>query len=309
MKIVFMGTPDFAVVSLKTLISNKHHVTAIVTVPDKPKGRGLKVIASPVKQVALENGIEILQPVSLRDEDFIQRLKPLQADVYIVVAFRILPREVFNIPKLGTINLHASLLPKYRGAAPINWAIINGETETGVTTILIDEKVDTGNMLLQQKVNISEERTSGQLYDLLAEVGSDVLIKTLDKLAAGKLEVIKQDNTLVTKAPKLDKNLCHVNFNQNAKDVYNLIRGLNPYPAAFVLHKDKQIKVFGCKIEESYTADVQPGTIIKKSKNEFILSCADGAISFDEVQLQGKRRMSVKDFFNGYNLEVGEQLR
>ena len=304
-----MGTPDFAVVSLKKLIEKKHHISAVVTVPDKPKGRGLKVIASPVKQLALQHNIDILQPVTLKDRDFIQQLSKIEADVYIVVAFRVLPQEVFNIPKLGTINLHASLLPKYRGAAPINWAIINGETETGVTTILIDENVDTGNMLLQKKIQITKNMTAGELHDILAEVGADMLIKTLDKLSAGTLKIEKQDNSHATKAPKIDKDLCHVNFNQSATDVYNLIRGLNPYPAAYVYHNNKQIKIYSCMVDSLNPKDVLPGTVIGKSKSDFRVACAEGAISVNEVQLQGKRRMGVKDFFNGYNIEKGDQLK
>jgi len=304
-----MGTPDFAVVSLKKLIANKHQITAVVTVPDKPKGRGLKIIGSPIKQIALENNIKILQPQKLKDDSFIHQLKQLEADVYIVVAFRILPSEVFSIPKLGTINLHASLLPKYRGAAPINWAIINGESETGVTTILIDEKIDTGNMLMQKKVKISDDMTAGALHDVLAEVGADILNKTLDKLSAGTLTIEKQDNTLATKAPKLDKALCHVDFNQPAKNVYNLIRGLNPYPAAFIYHHDKQIKLFDCSVVNLNCVNDQPGTVIDASKSDFTISCAQGCVSVKEVQLQGKRRMSVKDFFNGYHLEIGEHLK
>jgi methionyl-tRNA formyltransferase len=308
MNIVFMGTPDFAVVSLKALINNKHHISAVVTVPDKPKGRGLKIYSSPVKQVAVDNSIKVLQPVSLKDENFIQQLKQFKADVYIVVAFRILPKDVFSIPKLGTINLHASMLPKYRGAAPINWAIINGEKETGVTTILIDEKVDTGNMLLQRKVKIGKDMTAGQLHDILAEEGSIILIKTLDKLAAGTLEIEKQDDSLASKAPKLSKELGRIDFNQSAQNVYNLIRGLNPYPAAYVIHGDKQIKIFGCAIEKYNPEELLPGSVIKKSKNNFTVACAEGAVVIDEVQLQGKRRMSVKDFFNGYNMEIGEKF-
>jgi methionyl-tRNA formyltransferase len=309
MKIVFMGTPDFAVISLKKLIEKRHQITAVVTVPDKPKGRGLKVLGSPVKQHALKHNIDVLQPRSLLDKDFIQKLKKVEADVYIVVAFRILPPEVFNIPKLGTINLHASLLPKYRGAAPINWAIINGESETGVTTILIDEKVDTGNMLLQKKVQITEDMTAGELHDILAEIGADVLIKTLDKLSAGTLKIIKQDNSLATKAPKINKDICHVNFNKSAMDVYNLIRGLNPYPAAYVYHNDKQIKIYNCKVENLDLKNVVPGRVIETSKYDFKVSCAQGSISINEVQLQGKRRMLVKDFFNGYNINIGAQLK
>lgn len=303
-----MGTPDFAVVSLKKLIEKKHRISAVVTVPDKPKGRGLKVIGSPVKQLVLEHNIKILQPEKLKEPDFIQQLKQFEADVYIVVAFRILPPEVFSIPTLGTINLHASLLPKYRGAAPINWAIIQGESETGVTTILIDAKVDTGNMLMQKKVRIEDDMTAGELHNVLAEVGADVLIETINKLSSGKLKVETQDNSLATKAPKLNKEMCHINFNQSAKNIYNLIRGLNPYPAAFFYHNAKQIKTYSCQVTENTKEDVLPGTVIEKTKTDFTVACTEGSIVIREVQLEGKRRMAVKDFFNGYNIDKGEKL-
>jgi len=279
---------------------------AVVTVPDKPQGRGQKLMPSPVKKAAMRNEIEVLQPASLQEPEFFNRLKEIDADVYVVVAFKILPKEIFALPENGAVNLHASLLPKYRGAAPINWAIIKGEQETGVTTILIDENVDTGNMLLQKKVSIEEDMTAGQLHDILADVGAGILIETLDQMAEGSINITKQDNSQATKAPKLTKELCHIDFNQPAVNVYNLIRGLNPYPGAFAFHKGRQIKIYTCKPSMKNSGNSDPGTVIQKSKNDFTLSCRDGAIVVSEVQLEGKRRMTVREFFNGYSIETGD---
>lgn len=304
-----MGTPQFAVVSLNKLHQGGIDIIAVVTAPDKPVGRGLKLLPSPVKIKSQELSIPVLQPTDLKDPSFLSKIDELNPDLMIIVAFRILPEVLFSKATSGAVNLHGSLLPKYRGAAPINWAIINGEKETGVTTILIDEKVDTGNMLLQKQVELNEDMTAGQLHDILAEVGSRTLIETLDKLAAGTLQAKKQDDALATKAPKLNKELCHISFDQRAESVYNLIRGLNPYPAAFVFHKGKQIKIFGCKIGKSFQMHNSPGIVINKSKSEFKVACKTGSILIDEVQLQGKRRMSVKDFFNGYNIEIGDILK
>ncbi len=308
MRLVFMGTPDFARVSLEKLLKSDHEVAAVVTVPDKPKGRGLKLWASPVKQLALASGLPILQPQSLKDADFIAQLKTINADLFVVVAFRILPPEVFTIPPKGTINLHASLLPKYRGAAPINWAIINGETETGVTTIVINERVDQGNILLQRRVSIHPDMTAGELHDVLAEVGAELLIETVNQLSTGNIEPKVQEPSLISKAPKISKEICHLNFNQPASRVHNWIRGLSPYPGAFAFWQDKLIKLFRSQpLEINYTT-AEPGTIVKVMKNAFSVSCASGIIDIFEVQLQGKKRMSVRDFLNGQLLEEGQRL-
>ena len=308
MRLIFMGTPDFARVSLKKLLESKHEVLAVVTVPDKPKGRGLKLQPSPVKEFAVANQLPVFQPESLKDPEFIQTLKNFNADAFVVVAFRILPREVFTIPPKGTINLHASLLPKYRGAAPINWAIINGETETGVTTIFINERVDQGNILLQERVPIGPDMTAGELHDVLADVGADLLVKTLDQLESEGIKPKKQDPSLVSKAPKITKEICHLNFNQSAQQVHNWIRGLSPYPAAFAYWNGKLLKLFRSRPVAAGDSNAEPGTIVMVMKNAFSVQCASGIIDIFEVQLQGKKKMSVEAFLNGQSLKKGDQL-
>ncbi len=308
MRLIFMGTPDFARVSLKKLLESNHEVLAVVTVPDKPKGRGLKLQPSPVKEFAVANQLPVFQPESLKDPEFIQTLKNFNADAFVVVAFRILPREVFTIPPKGTINLHASLLPKYRGAAPINWAIINGETETGVTTIFINERVDQGNILLQERVPIGPDMTAGELHDVLADVGADLLVKTLDQLESEGIKPKKQDPSLVSKAPKITKEICHLNFNQSAQQVHNWIRGLSPYPAAFAYWNGKLLKLFRSRPVAAGDSNAEPGTIVMVMKNAFSVQCASGIIDIFEVQLQGKKKMSVEAFLNGQSLKKGDQL-
>ncbi len=308
MRLIFMGTPDFARVSLKKLLESNHEVLAVVTVPDKPKGRGLKLQPSPVKEFAVANQLPVFQPESLKDPEFIQTLKNFNADVFVVVAFRILPREVFTIPPKGTINLHASLLPKYRGAAPINWAIINGETETGVTTIFINERVDQGNILLQERVPIGPDMTAGELHDVLADVGADLLVKTLNQLESEGIKPKKQDPSLVSKAPKITKEICHLNFNQSAQQVHNWIRGLSPYPAAFAYWNGKLLKLFRSRPVAAGDSNAEPGTIVMVMKNAFSVQCASGIIDIFEVQLQGKKRMSVEAFLNGQPLKKGDRL-
>ncbi len=303
-----MGTPDFARTSLKKLIHSPHEVVAVVTVPDKPQGRGQKVQPSPVKQLAVDLGLPVLQPVKLRDPQFVEQLKQFNADAFVVVAFKILPPEVFNIPPKGTVNLHASLLPRYRGAAPINWAIINGETETGVTTILINERIDQGNMLLQKSVPIAPDMTAGELHDLLAEIGADVLVETLNRLEANDIAPVKQDEGQATRAPKITREICHLNFNQTAQKVHNWIRGLSPYPAAYCYWQGKLLKIFRSRPVSRLLDDVPPGTVVKVFKNGFTVKCASGAVDIFEVQVQGKRRMTVEDFLNGYRLRAGQLL-
>ncbi len=308
MRLIFMGTPDFARVSLKKLLESKHEVLAVVTVPDKPKGRGLKLQSSAVKEFAVARQLPVLQPASLKDPEFIQTLKNFNADAFVVVAFRILPREVFTIPPKGTINLHASLLPKYRGAAPINWAIINGETETGVTTIFINERVDQGNILLQERVPIGPDMTAGELHDILADVGADLLVKTLNQLEAEGITPTEQDPSLVSKAPKITKEICHLNFNQSAQQVHNWIRGLSPYPAAFAYWNGKLLKLFRSRPVAAGDSNAEPGTIVMVMKNAFSVQCASGIIDIFEVQLQGKKKMSVEAFLNGQPLKKGDRL-
>jgi methionyl-tRNA formyltransferase len=308
MKIVFMGTPDFAVVSLLKLIGSKHEVTAIVTIPDKAQGRGLKVKSSAVKKAALQNGIETLQPSKLDDPVFIKRLNEIKADIFVVVAFRILPESVFSIPSYGTVNVHASLLPKFRGAAPINWAIIKGEKESGVTTMLINKKVDTGNILIQRKTAIASSMNAGQLHDALAESGANLLLETLEQIESNAIKPLTQNDVEATAAPKIKKETCHLNFQQPVQDVYNLVRGLNPYPAAFSYHNKKFLKIYKSSISNELSHKSTPGTVVNIKKDCFTVSCLDGALDIFEVQLEGKKRMSVKDFFNGYKIELGDRL-
>ena len=308
MNVVFMGTPAFAVESLKALIHSSHKVQAVVTVPDKPQGRGQAVRPSPMKVAAQESRIPVLQPVSLKEPRFVEKLSTFEADVFVVVAFRILPVEVFTIPPKGTVNIHASLLPRYRGAAPINWAIINGETETGVTSILIDEKVDTGHILLQKKTKILPDMNAGELHDILATLGADLLIQTLDRMERNSIQPKPQDNHTASKAPKITKELCHISFDQPSTKVHNLIRGLSPYPAAFSYLHGQQLKLLKSQIVPvNYP---QPaGTICAMGKEYFDVACADGAIRLLEVQPQGKKRMKVRDFLNGYSIDIGNHLQ
>ncbi len=237
MKIVFMGTPDFAIPSLKAIYQSKYDLIAVVTTPDKERGRGQKVTFTPVKQFAVENNIPVYQPEKLKGNDeFVNQMKELQPDLFVVVAFRILPKEIFEIPKYGSFNLHASLLPKYRGAAPIQWAIIKGETETGLTTFKLAEKVDTGNIYLQVKVPIHPEDNFGTLHDRLSELGADVIMQTISLIESGNYQLLPQDDSLASPAPKITKEICKIDWNKPAEEIHNLVRGLSPYPAAFFIH-------------------------------------------------------------------------
>lgn len=304
-----MGTPDFAVASLNKLIAAGHEVAAVVTVPDKPKGRGQVLQPSAVKKAALTHGIPVLQPGKLKDDAFINDLRILDAELFVVVAFRILPREVFTIPLRGTLNVHASLLPKYRGAAPINWAIINGEKETGVTTMIIDEKVDTGGTLLQRSVPIFTETTAGELHDVLAKTGAELLIETVSKLQKNEITPLEQHHQLATRAPKITKEICRLNFNQSAEKVHNNIRGLSPYPASLCLLDDNVLKIYKASVTENRDNHDSPGKILNVKKHSFFVACNPGILEITEIQLQGKRRMSVADFLNGFSLLPGAILK
>lgn len=303
-----MGTPDFAVAPLQNIEENGFNVVGVITVADKPAGRGRKLRQSPVKVYAENNGIEVLQPTNLKDPSFIEELKNLNADLQIVVAFRMLPEIVWNMPRLGTFNLHASLLPNYRGAAPINWAIINGEKETGVSTFFLEHKIDTGNILLQKKVNIEYADNAGSLHDKLMNEGSVLVVDTLNALLKDELKPINQkeiikDEQLLKEAPKLFKENCKIDFSMNTIEVYNFIRGLSPYPAAFTTitlqnGDSKTLKVF--KVEE-LNANGVAGTI-KSNTSELIIYTNDSAIRLLELQLEGKKRMKVDEFLRGTKL-------
>ncbi len=305
-KIVFMGTPEFAVPSLDILVKNGFNVACVVTVPDKPQGRGLKLSQSEVKKYALEHNLPILQPEKLKDEKFIKYLEELSPDIIVVVAFRILPREVYSLAKLGAFNLHASLLPKYRGAAPINWAIINGETKTGVTTFFLDDKVDTGNIIFQEEVDINSDETAGDLHDKLMQIGANLVLKTVHAILNNNAPRIQQSDLKATPAPKIFKEHCKIDWNNPMEKIHNLIRGLSPYPAAFTTYKGKIIKIY--KSEKSNTkVDLLPGSVLV-TKEDLFVACNDSYLKIIELQLEGKKRLKTEEFLRGFNFQKEDTL-
>lgn len=303
MRVVFMGTPGFAAASLNEIHTNStHEVVGVVTVADKPSGRGQKMNISEVKKYALEHDLPLLQPEKLRDEQFIADLKALNADVFVVVAFRMLPQIVWSIPAKGTFNLHGSLLPQYRGAAPINWAVMNGEQKTGVTTFLINEDIDTGNILLADEVTINENDNVGVIHDQLMEVGAKLVVTTLDGLATDSLKPHPQDETIELKhAPKIFKEDCKIDWNQSMENIHNKIRGLSPYPCAWTTYGNednfKSLKIYGgVKTQEDKQGDLFE---LIRTKNNLYVNLQDGMYEITELQPEGKRRMNAKDFING----------
>ncbi len=302
LRIVFMGTPDFAVGILDSILKNNYEVVGVITAADKPAGRGQKIKYSAVKEYALANNLNLLQPTNLKDESFLAELKSLNANLQVVVAFRMLPKVVWEMPKLGTFNLHASLLPNYRGAAPINWAIINGETKTGVTTFFIDDKIDTGAMILSAETAIDPNENVGQLHDRLMHLGSETVIKTLALLEKGQVQtIIQTDTDDIKTAYKLNKENCKIDWNKSATEIHNLIRGLNPYPASWCFFTDKNqewnVKIYESKIStESHTHEA--GTIIS-SKKELKIAVKDGFIQVLSLQFPGKKKMSTGELLNG----------
>ncbi len=309
MKIVFMGTPEFAVASLDILVQNGYTIVGVVTVPDKPAGRGQQLQQSAIKKYALEKGLHLMQPEKLKDENFITELKSLQADLQLVVAFRMLPEIVWDMPPLGTYNLHGSLLPKYRGAAPINWAVINGESESGVTTFKLKHEIDTGNMLFQAKAPISKTTTAGELHDNLMQVGADLILKTVRAIESGNYELKPQDDTQSIHAPKLFKETCKINWNNPAEKIHNLIRGLSPYPTAFTEYVDKNNQTVGVKIFLSEVEDTQHtdaiGSVLSDNKSYLKVACTDGYINIKELQIAGKKRMLVAELLKGFKIDNG----
>lgn len=306
-KIIFMGTPHFAVESLRALIKNNFNVVAVITAPDKPAGRGRKIQESAVKKYALQKNLNILQPKNLKDPEFISLLQKLKADLQLVVAFRMLPEIVLNMPKFGTINLHASLLPQYRGAAPINRAIINGEKETGITTFFIEKQIDTGNILFQEKIPINENENAGELHDKLMYAGADLVVKTVNAIKDGSYKTIKQKSLIthyIKPAPKINKQDCKINWDNSVHNIYNFIRGLSPYPTAWTQinsSEDKKyyLKIFKTiKIAEKH--NLKSGEIISDNKNYFKIAGNDGFLDIRELQLEGKKRLSTEEFLKGF---------
>lgn len=311
LRIVFMGTPDFAVGILKEIVAAKINIVGVVTAPDKPAGRGRKPMISVVKQYAISQNIKVLQPTNLKDESFLTELKKLNANLQVVVAFRMLPKQVWQMPELGTFNLHASLLPQYRGAAPINWAIINREIKTGVTTFFIDEKIDTGAIIAKQEVLIAEKETAGTLHDKLMTRGSELVLKTIDLIANGNAIPIPQPKIEnLNDAPKLTPENTQIDWTKTTREIEALIRGLSPYPTAWsMLHNNKEtvkVKIFTADAEiESH--NLKPGTI-ETSKKEMKVACKDGFIGIKEIQLPGKRRMDIISLLNGYSFAEDAKL-
>lgn len=304
-----MGTPHFAIPSLKTLLENRYDVAAVVTTPDRPRGRGQQVAPSPVKAFALQHHLTLLQPENLSDPSIISSLRFLNADLFVVVAFRILPKEVYTIPPKGSFNLHASLLPKYRGAAPINWAIIRGETETGVTTFFLQDKVDTGSIILQARVRIGPDETAGELHDKLAQVGAEIVLQTVRLIELDRVTVRPQDDSLATTAPKIFKEDCRIRWEQTSAQVHNLVRGLSPYPAAWTLHNGKLLKIYRTRLSESgQLRSAAPGTIVAVSPQSLEVQTGSGVISVVELQQEGRRRMGIEEFLRGYELRIEDQF-
>lgn len=309
LRIVFMGTPEFAVASLDALIKAGCNIVGVITAPDKPGGRGMQLQQSAVKKYAVDNNLHVLQPEKLKNPGFIEELSSLKADLQIVVAFRMLPEVVWNMPPMGSVNLHGSLLPQYRGAAPINWAVINGEKETGVTTFKLQHEIDTGDILLQESFPVSEEDNAGEVHDRMKEIGAAVLVKTVKGLADGTLKEQPQQSPTggdhpasLKHAPKIFTETCRIDFTKTTAEVYNLIRGLSPYPAAFTFLNDKKLKIFKAE-KVNKTPGHTTGTPDTDGKTFLQFACADGYIQVTDLQLEGKKRMPVTDFLRGYRFE------
>jgi methionyl-tRNA formyltransferase len=309
MKIIFMGTPDFAVGILNELLDQKFDICAVVTAPDKPAGRGQKISESEVKKAAQLHSLPILQPSNLKDDNFINELKTIQADLFVVVAFRMLPEIVWSMPPKGTINLHASLLPNYRGAAPINWAIINGETKTGVTTFFIEQEIDTGLVIEREEVQISENETVGDLHDKLLQIGKKLVTKSVQKISAGNVKRTPQheliQETKILPAPKIFKNMCKIEWTKNVKEIHDFCRGLSPYPGAWTSFENLEngeIKTVKIIKTEKTNIQVKSKTEFIDTKTELFIPCSDYYIKVLELQIEGKKRMLTKDFLIGHNV-------
>jgi methionyl-tRNA formyltransferase len=309
LRIILMGTPEFAVASLDKLVQAGYNIIAVVTAPDKPAGRGMQLQQSAVKKYAVEKGLTVFQPEKLKDPSFIESLRSLKADLQVVVAFRMLPEIVWNMPPMGTINVHGSLLPQYRGAAPINWAIINGEKFTGVTTFKLKHEIDTGDILLSEKIGIGDNETAGELHDKMKEVGATLLLKTIRNIENGSITEVPQSQTsnpepqTLHHAPKISTETCNINWNRTATEVCNLIRGLSPYPTAFTMLENKKLKIY--RAEKITGAPLMhPGNFETDCRSYLRFACSNGYINIIELQLEGKKRMGVEDFLRGYRFAV-----
>jgi methionyl-tRNA formyltransferase len=302
LRIVFMGTPEFAVASLETLVENGFNIVAVITAPDKPQGRGQKLTPSPVKECAIKHSIPVLQPTNLKSQEFINELKSFNANLQVVVAFRMLPEVVWIMPEIGTFNLHASILPDYRGAAPINWAIINGEKETGVTTFFLQHEIDTGAIIFQERAPIHPDDNAGTLYDRLMKLGADLVLKTVKGISVGKYNSFPQTKGATGKhAPKIFKDTCEINWDQNSEDIRNFVRGLSPYPAAWKTIEQKFFKIYKVSnVDVKKTGKV--GELLSDQKNYLHIKTKDGWLSIDELQPEGKKRMTIQEFFRGNKL-------
>ncbi len=309
LRIIFMGTPDFAVESLRALVENHYNIVAVVTMPDKPAGRGHQLQFSAVKQYALSVGLPILQPERLKDETFLEELRSFNADLQIVVAFRMLPEVVWAMPPMGTFNLHAALLPQYRGAAPLNWAVINGETETGATTFFLKQEIDTGDMILQEKMPIGDDENVGSVHDRLMVMGAQLVLRTVDLIAEGKAvrtpqPILPEDQ--MKPAPKIFKETCEINFNQSARAVHNFVRGLSPYPAAWakltIGGQEQVVKIYKTAPVDSAVLEAPAGTIITDNKSYLRVATMDGYVDILELQLPGKKRMDIRSLLNGIKI-------
>lgn len=309
MRVIFMGTPDFAVPSLEALLT-KHEVVLVVTQPDKPKGRGKKMVPTPVKACALEHGIPVLQPEKVKEPEFVEQLRSYEPDLIAVTAFgQILNEPILEMPKYGCINVHGSLLPKYRGAAPMQWSIIDGEKVTGITTMYMAKGLDSGDMLLKAEVEITDEDTFATIHDKMAVTGANLLLDTLDQLEAGTLERIPQDHDAATYAPMITKETGHIDWSKNGRDIINLIRGLNPAPAAYTIYEEEVLKIFGAVISDVQADGAANGEIVAVTKKGFVVKCGDGCLLITEVQAQGGKRMMTDAYLRGHAVKEGILLQ
>lgn len=306
MKIVFMGTPDFAVGALEALIQAGHQVTAVVTQPDKPKGRGKEMQITPVKACALKYNIPVFQPVKIKTPEAVEQLRTYEADIFVVAAFgQILSEEILNMPKYGCVNIHASLLPKYRGAGPIQWVILDGEKETGVTIMQMDKGLDTGDMLLSCRVTIDEKETGDTLHDKLAQAGAELIVEALPKIEAGEVTPVKQNDAESCYAKMLQKSMGRIDWSKQSEEIERLVRGLNSWPSAYTSYHGKTLKVWASDVSHKQ-ADGAPGEVIAVEKDAVYVKTGNGSLKITEVQLEGKKRMPVKDFLLGYQIKTGE---